>query len=219
MDGGIHVACVSLEELFARDGDTPDAFGGRDGNAVRIALADYLARRLHTSIMTRVRGNVAIKATIVGHPCRCRGGGRGRGARTMPAATDWERTSCRVLLLSSRVGQMPTLEVILRASSVVASSLESATPATVPIYNGIQSVAASATRGAGEGRAKDMGGQPKRSLYGDPDEDPTHLRILPLPGEWDHVAADGTAANGAGTIEPPPAEYGVSPSHYMADQF
>ena len=83
------MACVSLEELFARDGDTPDAFGGRDGNAVRIALADYLARRLHTSIMTRVRGNVAIKATSVGRSHRRHGGGRGRGARTMPAAADW----------------------------------------------------------------------------------------------------------------------------------
>ena len=45
-----------------------------------------------------------------------------------------------------------------------------------------------------------------------------HLRILPLPGEGGHAAADGTA-NGAGTIESPPADHGVSPSHPTADQF
>jgi hypothetical protein len=54
------------------------------------------------------------------------------------------------------------------------------------------------------------GGDPD-ALYGDPDEDPTHLVILPLPGEWGHTAADGTAANGAGTIELPPADHGVGP--------
>ena len=64
-----------------------------------------------------------------------------------------------------------------------------------------------------------MGGQPGRPLYGDSDEDPTHLRILPFPGEWGHAAADGIAADGAGTIEPPSAYHGVSPSHTMADQF
>ena len=64
-----------------------------------------------------------------------------------------------------------------------------------------------------------MGGRPGCPSYGDQDEDPTHLRILPLPGERGHAAADGTAANGAGTIEPPTADHGVSPSHPMADQF
>jgi hypothetical protein len=109
---------------------------------------------------------------------------------------------------------MPTLEVILHASSIVVSSSESAAPATAAVDNDVQSVA-----GAGEGRAKDMGGQPGCPLYRDLDEDPTHLRILPLPGERGHAAADGTATNGAGTIEPPPADHNVSPSHPMADQF
>ena len=44
--------------------------------AVRVVLADYLTRRLRTSIMTRMRGNVAIKATSVGRPRCCRSGGR-----------------------------------------------------------------------------------------------------------------------------------------------
>ncbi len=78
MDGGIHVP-VSLEELFARNGDALDAFGGRDGDAVRVALADYLARRLRTSIMTCVRGDIAIEAMSVGRPRRRHDGGRGRG--------------------------------------------------------------------------------------------------------------------------------------------
>ena len=41
---------------------------------------------------------------------------------------------------------MPMLEVILRASSVVASSSESVAPGTVPVDDGVRSVAASAAR-------------------------------------------------------------------------
>jgi hypothetical protein len=52
-------------------------------------MGSYLARRLRTLIMTRVCGNVAIEVTSVGRPCCHRGGGRGRGARTRPAAADW----------------------------------------------------------------------------------------------------------------------------------
>ncbi len=73
--------------------------------------------------------------------------------------------------------------------------------------------------GAGKGRAKDMGERPGLPSYGDSDEDTARLRILPLPGERNHMAADGPAANGASSIEPPPADHGVSPSHPIADQF
>ncbi len=138
VDGGIHVVCVSLEELFMHDSDTLDAFGGRDRYAVRVALADYLARRLHTSIMTLMRGNVAIEATSAGRPRCCRGHGRGRGGKdnasggglgpTRPFVL--ERTDCHVSSSSSGAGRMPTLVVILRASSVVVSSSESVVPAT-----------------------------------------------------------------------------------------
>ena len=65
----------------------------------------------------------------------------------------------------------------------------------------------------------DMGGQPKFPLYGDSDEDLANLGILPLPGEQGRTTADRTAANGAGTIELPPADHGVKPSHPMDDQF
>ena len=57
-----------------------------------------------------------------------------------------ERTNCRVSLMSSGAGQMPMLEVILRASSVVASSSESAAPATAPVDDGVRSIAVSAAR-------------------------------------------------------------------------
>ncbi len=117
MDGGIHVACVSLEELFAHNSDALDAFGGRDGDVVRVALADYLSGRLCTSIMTRVRGNIAIEAMNIGRPCCRRGGGRGRGGEDNagggglgPTTTFvLERTDCRVSLSSSGVGWMPML--------------------------------------------------------------------------------------------------------------
>ena len=121
---------------------------------VRVALTDYLARKLHKLIMTRVHGNVAIEATNVGHP-RCRhssGWGRGgednAGGRRLGPTTLFvlERTNCRVSLSSSGAGRMPTLEVILRTSSVVASSSKSAAPATAPVDDGIRSVAASAAR-------------------------------------------------------------------------
>ena len=79
MDGGKHVACISLEELFVHDGKALNAFGGRDGDTVKVTLADYLARRLRTLIMTRVRGNVAIEVMSVGRSCCCCGGGRGIG--------------------------------------------------------------------------------------------------------------------------------------------
>ena len=55
------VVSISLEELFACDGDALDAFGGGDRDATRVALVDYLARRLRTPIiLSRVRGNVTI---------------------------------------------------------------------------------------------------------------------------------------------------------------
>jgi hypothetical protein len=121
---------------------------------VRVALVDYLARRLRTLIMTHVRGDVAIKATSVGRPRRHRSGGRGRGGEdnagggrlgpTTPFVL--ERTDCRVSSSSWGAGRMLTLEVILRASSVVASSSESAAPATAPVDDGIRSVAPSAAR-------------------------------------------------------------------------
>ncbi len=38
------VVSIHLEELFARDGNALNAFGGRGGDAVRVALADCLAR-------------------------------------------------------------------------------------------------------------------------------------------------------------------------------
>ena len=79
-------------------------------------------------------------------------GGRGRGDKdnagcgglgpTTPFVL--ERNGCRVLLSSLGAGRMPMLEVILRASSVVASSSESAAPATAPFDDGVQSVALSA---------------------------------------------------------------------------
>ena len=148
------MACVSLEELFARNSDALDTFWGRDGDAVRVVLTDYLTRRLHTLIMTRVRGNVAIEATSVRRPCRCRGGGRGRegednaggGGLGPTTLVVLERTNCRVSLLLLGAGQMPTLEVILYASSVVVSSSKSAAPATAPIDDDVRSVAASAAR-------------------------------------------------------------------------
>ena len=154
MDGGIHVACVSLEELFARNSNALDTFRGRDGDAVRVVLTDYLTRRLHTLIMTRVRGNLAIEATSVRRPRCRRGGGRGRGGEDNASSgrlgpttlVVLERTNCRVSLLLLGAGRMPTLEVILHASSVVVSSSKSAAPATAPIDDDVRSVAASAAR-------------------------------------------------------------------------
>jgi hypothetical protein len=154
VDGGIHVACDSLKELLVSDGDALDAFGGRDGDAVRVPRADYLTRRLRTSIRTHVRGDVAIEATSVGRPRCRRGSGRERGGEDdaggggLGLTTQFvlERTDCRVSLLLSGVGRMQTLEVILCASSVVTSSSKSAAPATTPVNDGVRSVAASATR-------------------------------------------------------------------------
>ena len=121
---------------------------------MRVPLADYFARRLRMSIMTRVRGDVAIEVTSVGRPCCCRSGGRGGGDKdnagggrlgpTTPFVL--KRTNCRVLSSLLGAGRMLTLEVILRASSVVASSSKSATRATAPVDDGVQSVAASAAR-------------------------------------------------------------------------
>ena len=112
-----------------------------------------------------------------------RGGGSGRGVRTMPASDgavhlkrtncrvggggednaagggsgpmtpfDLERTKCCVSSLSSSsssssgAGRALTQEVLLRASFVVALSSESATPATAPINDGVQSAATSTNR-------------------------------------------------------------------------
>ena len=109
MDGGIHVACVSLEELCACDSNALGAFGGRDNDAMRSALADYLSRRLHTSIMTHMCGNVAIKVTSIRHPRCCHGGGRGSGGKNDASGSSrlgpttlfvLERTNCHVLLLA-----------------------------------------------------------------------------------------------------------------------
>ena len=143
VDDGIHVVCVSLKELFARDGNTLNAFGGRDRDAVRVALADYLARRLRMSIMTRMRSNIAIEAMSVRRPHHRHGSGRGRGGKddagggglvpTTPFV--FERTDCRASSSSSGAGRMPTLEVILRASSVVVSSSKPAALATAPVNN------------------------------------------------------------------------------------
>ena len=58
-----------------------------------------------------------------------------------------ERTNCCVLLLSlSEVGRALTQEVLLRASFVVVLSSESATPATAPVNDGVQSATTSADR-------------------------------------------------------------------------
>ena len=160
------VVCISLEELFARNSNALDAFGGRDGEAVRVVLADYLTRRLRTSILTRVRGNVAIMAMSVGRPCHCRGGGRGRGGEDnaggggLGPMTPFvlKKTNCRVSSLLLGVGQMPTLEVILHTSSVIASSSKSAAPMTAPVDNGVQSVATSAAREERRGQSNGYGG-------------------------------------------------------------
>ena len=137
------MVCISLEELFACNGDALDTFGGRDGDAVRVALADYLTRRLRTFLMNCVRNNVAIEATSVGRPCCCHVGGRGRGGKDNAGGGGLgpitlfilERTNCHVLSLSLGAGRMPTLEVILRASSVVVSSSKPAALATAPVNN------------------------------------------------------------------------------------
>ncbi len=63
------VASIPLEELLACSGNTLDAFGGGDGDAARVTLADYLARRLHTSIFPGVCSNVTIKTMGVGRHC------------------------------------------------------------------------------------------------------------------------------------------------------
>ncbi len=103
------------------------------------------------SIMTRMRSNIAIEAMSVRRPHHRHGSGRGRGGKddagggglvpTTPFV--FERTDCRASSSSSGAGRMPTLEVILRASSVVASSSKSAALATVPVNDGVRSVAAS----------------------------------------------------------------------------
>ena len=139
------VACISLKELLACDGDAFDAFGGRDGDAMKVALADYLARRLRTLILTCVRDNVAINLINIGRPCPCHGGSRGRwveddaGGSRLDPMTPFilKRTGCRVSSLSLGVGRMPKLEMILRASSVIASYFKSAAPATMPANDGV----------------------------------------------------------------------------------
>ena len=150
---------------------------------MRVPLADYLARRLRTSIMTCMRGNATIEAMSVGRPRRHHGGSRERGGKdnagggglgpTTPIVL--ERTNCHVSLSSLGVGQMPTLEVILRATSVVASSSKSAAPATALVNDGVRSVSASATQ---EELART-----EQWIWGD-DSDTLHaeiqLRILPI---------------------------------------
>ena len=178
MDSGIHVACVSLEELFARDGDALDAFGGRDRDTVRVLLLDYLARRLRMLIMTRVRGNVAIEGTSVRRPRRRRGGRRERGGKDdtggggLGSTTPFvlERINCRVLLSSSGAGRIPTLEVILRASSVGTSSSKSAAPETAPVNKGVRSVDMSAAR-------EELARAEQRIWGDDPDALHTEIRL------------------------------------------
>ena len=71
------------------------------------------------------------------HHC---GGGRGRGDKNDAGEGGsgpmtrfvLERTDCRVSSLSLGVGWMPTPEVLLHTSSIVALSSESAAPATTP---------------------------------------------------------------------------------------
>ena len=134
MTNTMTVASISLDELFVREGDALDALRDGDGDAARVALADYLAKRLHTLILPHERGNVAIETMDIGCLCCRHDGWRGRGGKddasgggsgpTTPFVL--KRTNCSVLSLSSGAGQTLTLEVILHASSVVASSSESA---------------------------------------------------------------------------------------------
>ena len=143
---------ISLKELLTHDRGTLNAFGGGNREVARVLLADYLVRRLHTLILPRMHDNVSIKAMAIGRHCRCCGGGRGRGgdddacggrlSPTTPFAL--ERTSCCVSSLLSGAGQMPTLEVIPYASSVVLLSSKSAAPVTVPADGGIRSAGTSA---------------------------------------------------------------------------
>ena len=132
------MASISLEELFfSHNGDTLDGFGGGDGDTTRVALADYLIRRLLMSILPRVHGNIATEEMGIRHHCCCcgdrRGGeddaGGGRLGRTMPFVL--KSTSCRVLSLLLG-GRRPMLEVILHAPYIIESSSKSATPATTP---------------------------------------------------------------------------------------
>ena len=133
-------------------------------------------------LITHVRGNVAIEATSIRRSCRCRGGDRERGGKanagsgglgpTTPFVL--ERTDCRVSSLLSGAGRMPTLEVILRASSVVASSSNSAAPATAPVNDSVQSIAASA--------AWVELARAERRIWGDdPDALRTEIRMRILP--------------------------------------
>ena len=160
---------IPLEELFAHNGNALDAFGGGGGDAARVVLPNYLARRLHTLILSYVHGNVIIQKMGVGRHPHHHGGGRERGGKdnaggggsglTLPIILT--RTDCCVLALLSGVGQMPMLEVLLRSSSIVALASESAAPATGPFQRPrpIHRCVRRPGR-AGEGGAKDMGGQP-----------------------------------------------------------
>ena len=161
---------------------------GRDGDAVRVPLADNLARRLRTLILTRLCRNVAIEAMSIEHPCRHHDSGRGRGGKDDAASSGsgpttlfvLKRTNCHVESLSSGAGRMPTLEVILRASSVVLFSSKSATLVTVLIDDGAQSVTASAAREElARAEQRIWGDDPDKPSYGDPDEDRAHLGIPP----------------------------------------
>ena len=159
---------IPLEELFADNSNTLDAFGDGGGDVARVAVPNYLARRLHTLILSHVCGNVTIEEMGVGRHPRHHGGGRERGGKddaggggsgpTLPIILT--RTDCHVLALLLGVGQMPTLEVLLRSSSVVALSSKSAALATAP-FQRPRPIRRRVRRpgGAGEGGAKDMGGQ------------------------------------------------------------
>ena len=187
-------AFIPLEELFARNGNALDAFGGGDRDVARIALVDYLARRLRTLILPRVRGNVAIKVMGIRRNCCCRSGGTGRGGK----GNDGGGKSGQRHRLSLRgpaaachcccrgLGRTPTLEVILHASSVVTLSSKSAAQVTACVDNGIRSAAASA---AGEELAR-----AEQKIWGDnpaPHCPPMRMGIPPI------LAFSSSQASGA----------------------
>jgi hypothetical protein len=194
---------------------------------VRVALADYLVRRLLTLILPRVHGSVAIEVMGIRRHHHCRGGGRGRGGKdnadggglglTTPFVLD--RTNCHVPLSLLVAGRTPMLEVLLCISSAVPSSSKSAAPATAPSNDGIQSAVVSAV---GEELAR-----AEQRVWGD-GSDALHLLmqmaippigIPPLPGKQGRTTVDRTTADCAGASKPPPADHGVTPSHPIAGQF
>ena len=195
------------------------------GSSCTMMLAAKTARTMATVATVAKQQQPPPKMTIATATGGGGGGdeddaGSGRPGPTTPFIL--KRTDCHVSLSLSGAGRMQMLEVLLHASSLVVLSSESATPATVPVNNGIQSAAASANReelARAKGGAKDMGGRPGHPSSADADGDLARLGILPLPGKWGHATADKTTTNGSGTNKLPPANHGVSPSHPMADQF